>query len=230
MNFFSSIYSKLTEKPWLAQSEAALEHELIEYQAGYPGKTGLKFFIAVVTVIFFLFSVTYLSRSQYADFQALAGDPWSPLYQPLWLWVNTGCLLLASLCLHFSLGQVSEDKLNRLLGLLILSVIFSLLFIFGQWSVWQQLSLQGFAINSNPANSYFYMLTAIHGLHLLGGLFALARVLVIFSRKVKLDILQRSLVLCAWYWHYLWLLWIFIFALLTASPSTYNTIASWCGL
>ena len=230
MNFFSSIFSKLTEKPWLAQSEGALDQGLIEYQPGYPGKTGLKFFIAVVSVIFFLFSVTYLSRSQYADFQALGGEPWSPLYQSLWLWINTGWLLLASLSLHFAAGQVSEDKLNRLLALLTLSIIFSLLFIFGQWSVWQQLSLQGFVINSNPANSYFYMLTAIHGLHLLGGLFALVRVLVIFSRKVKLDTLQRSLVLCAWYWHYLWLLWVFIFALLTASPSTYNTIAAWCGL
>ncbi len=225
-----SIFEKLAEKPWLAQPAGMSDKAFTENQSGYPGKTALKFFIAVVTVVFFLFSVTYLSRSQYADFQALASEPWSPLYQSLWLWLNTGWLLMASLSLHLALGQVSEDKINRLLGLLILSVIFSLFFIFGQWSVWQQLSLQGFTINSNPANSYFYLLTAIHGLHLLGGLFALARVMVIFSRKVKLDILQRSLNLCAWYWHYLLLLWLFIFALLTASPDTYNTIAAWCGL
>lgn len=148
MNFFTSTFSKLTEKPWLAQSAGTFDQGVIEYQAGYPGKTALKFFIAVVTVIFFLFSVTYLSRSQYADFQALGGEPWSPLYQPLWLWVNTGWLLLASLSLHFAVGQVSETKLNRLLGLLTLGVIFSLFFLFGQWSVWQQLYLQGFSINS----------------------------------------------------------------------------------
>ena len=225
-----NIFKQLTEKPWLAQPAGVIDKAFIEYQSGSPGKTALLFFIAVVTVIFFLFTVTYLSRSQYADFQALGGEPWSPLYQPLWLWVNTAWLFMASLCLQLSATQAKKQQLNSLLILLTASVICSLLFLFGQWSVWQQLSSQGFMINSNPANSYFYLLTAIHGLHLFGGLFALARVVVIFAGKTQLETLNKNLKLCAWYWHYLFLVWLFLFMLLTASPSTYNTIAAWCGL
>ncbi|QFU25084.1 cytochrome c oxidase subunit 3 [Shewanella eurypsychrophilus] len=225
-----NILKQLTEKPWLAQPAGVIDKALVEYQPGSPGKTALLFFIAVVTVIFFLFTVTYLSRSQYADFQALGGEPWSPLYQPMWLWMNTVWLFMASLCLQLSATQAKKQQLNSLLMLLTASVLCSLLFLFGQWSVWQQLSSQGFMINSNPANSYFYLLTAIHGLHLFGGLFALARVVVIFAGKTQLETLNKSLKLCAWYWHYLFLVWLFLFTLLTASPSTYNTIAAWCGL
>ncbi|WDE06005.1 cytochrome oxidase subunit III [Thalassomonas viridans] len=241
-----SIISKLTEKPWLAADEANLAaNGAVAYKpSGFPAKTALKFFIAVVSVLFFLFTITYLSRSQYPDFQALAGEPWLPLTNSVHLWVNSGFLLLASIFLQLSAkganrqatdgessqaGQVDGGEINSLLVYLVLAVIFSIAFVFGQYLVWQQLARQGFLVSSNPANSYFYMLTAVHGIHLLGGLLALVRVLVHFYRKSELALLRRSLGLCAFYWHYLFLLWMFLFALLTASPDTYNAIAAFCG-
>jgi len=242
-----SIFSKLAEKPWLPAEDGALAADGVPAYApsGFPAKTALKFFIAVVSVLFFLFTITYLSRSQYPDFQALAGEPWLPLTNSLQLWLNSGFLLLASIFLQLSAKdsnrqattggespqamEVETLQINGLLIYLVLAVIFSIAFVFGQYIVWQQLGSQGFLIYSNPANSYFYVLTAVHGIHLLGGLLALVRVLVHFYRKSELAVLRRSLGLCAFYWHYLFLLWMFLFALLTASPDTYNTIAAFCG-
>ncbi|WDD98472.1 cytochrome c oxidase subunit 3 [Thalassomonas actiniarum] len=234
-----SIFSKLAEKPWLSAEESGLAVDGVPAYApsGFPAKTALKFFIAVVSVLFFLFTITYLSRSQYPDFQALAGEPWLPLTHSVQLWLNSGFLLLASIFLQLSSKDANKAvrptgearEINALLIYLVLAVIFSIAFVFGQYLVWQQLSRQGFLIYSNPANSYFYMLTAVHGIHLLGGLLALVRVLVHFYRKSELALLRRSLGLCAFYWHYLFLLWLFLFALLTASPDTYNTIAAFCG-
>jgi cytochrome c oxidase subunit 3 len=107
--------------------------------------------------------------------------------------------------------------------------VFSLLFIFGQFTVWQQLTQGGFYIYSNPANSYFYLLTGVHGLHLLGGLFVFARVIWLFSQNLNHEKLVASLKLCALYWHYLFLIWLFLFALLTSSAQTFKTIALFCG-
>lgn len=230
-----NIYQSLTEKPWLVKSvPAPLTPTQAQNEARKtPGTTAVKFFIAVVCVVFFLFSVTYLSRSQYPDFQALAGDPWLPLTQPSQLWINTGALLLASLCLHlcaytFSALQQAKQSL-MFTTCLILAFIFSIAFVLGQYQVWQQLSQQGFLINSNPANSYFYLLTGMHGLHLIGGILALIRLVYRYGWRKTEKALKQNLTLCAWYWHYLLLLWLFLFALLTAAPSTYKTIAAFCG-
>jgi cytochrome c oxidase subunit 3 len=220
------LIKNLGEKPWLPQpaSEAAL------IATNTAGGIALRFFIAVISVFFFLFTLTFISRSQYGDFQALAGESWLPLNQPWQLWINTGWLVLASIFLQLCCWQQGSEKAWRLTLLLTLVVICSLLFVQGQWQVWQQLSALGYSVNSNPANSYFYLLTGIHAVHLVGGLLALLRVLVVYSSSRQVERLFQSLQLCRRYWHYLLLLWLFLFALLTAPASAYDTIAAWCGL
>jgi cytochrome c oxidase subunit 3 len=112
---------------------------------------------------------------------------------------------------------------------LIVAVIFTTVFLFAQLLVWQQLINLGYLVASNPANSYFYLFTAVHGLHLIGGLLVLARV-IFRSRKTST---QTSLVistsLCASYWHYLLVVWLLLFGLLTSTPTTYKTLAALCG-
>jgi len=91
------------------------------------------------------------------------------------------------------------------------------------------LSQNGFFIYSNPANSFFYLLTGIHLLHLAGGMVALTRVYVIYWQHSQTEKLLASLRLCAVYWHYLLVIWIYLFFLLTANTATYKTIALFCG-
>jgi len=230
-----NIFQKLTEKPWLANDDLALEgnseslSSSSQVNTSMPAKTALYFFLSVVSVLFLLFTITFLSRSQAVDFQALAGEPWLPFSQPNSLWFNTGALVLASISLQLAVLFARQQKTSNLLITLVLATIFSATFLIGQFSVWQQLTLNGYALNQNPANSFFYLLTGIHGLHLLGGIFALVRVVWIYWKKSDTQSLTYSLKLCTTYWHYLLIVWLFLFALLTATPETYRTIALFCG-
>jgi cytochrome c oxidase subunit 3 len=224
MTFFKS----LGEKPWLAQ---AGEIPIINNaeQDILKGKTALTFFLAVVGVLFFLFTVTFLSRTQFPDFMALSGEPWQPFTNPIQLWYNTAALLLGSIALQGAKRSAKANHLNAALAGIITSIFFSLSFLIGQLLVWSQLYDLGYVLTSNPANSYFYLFTAVHGLHILGGLAALSKVTFQFIRKSSLIKLSSGISLCARYWHFLFVVWLLLFALLTSSPETYKTIAQLCG-
>ena len=94
----------LAEKPWLAQGAVA-GHNGAESGANPQdaARIALRFILAIVTMIFFLFILTFLSRSQYPDFQALAGQPWQPFTNPSGLWFNTALLVLSSVSIQFGL-------------------------------------------------------------------------------------------------------------------------------
>lgn len=223
-----NLFRQLTSKPWLVTEPAISEnHGAIEQQAGTT-KTALMFFLMVVTVLFFLITITFLSRSQYPDFVALAGESWLPFTKPVSLWVNSALLLVACVLMHVA---KHENYDNRTITLLALSgaALFSGLFLIGQVMVWLALTKSGFAINDNPANSYFYLFTGIHALHLLGGFIALGRGVRAFVKRAEITKLKASLRLCTIYWHYLFVVWMLLFALLTATPETYKTIALLCG-
>ena len=224
MSFFTS----LTEKPWLAQVGEIptinnAEQEILK------GKTALKFFLAVVGVIFFLFTVTFLSRTQFPDFMALSGEPWQPFTNPVQLWFNTVALLIGSVALQWAKVSAKAEQLNKALVGIIIGIFFSMSFLIGQILVWNQLYDLGYVLTSNPANSYFYLFTAVHGIHILGGLIALANVTFQFIRKSSLTKLSSGISLCTTYWHFLFVVWLLLFALLTSSPETYKTIAQLCG-
>jgi cytochrome c oxidase subunit III len=72
----------------------------------------------------------------------------------------------------------------------------------------------GYFVASNPANSFFYVITAVHGLHLLGGLVALGRTIALVWGGAEPDRARLHVELCAAYWHFLLLVWLAFFALL----------------
>ena len=224
-----NIFQTLAEKPWIPHPAGA-EFLAKDYQRkSFIGRTALRFFISIVSVIFFLFTITFLTRSQFPDFQALAGEPWQPLSDPSQLWLNTGVLLISSIALHCSYICAKKNQLNGAIIGIMTGAFFALLFLLGQFMVWSQLIDLGYYIASNPANSYFYLYTGVHGLHLLGGVLALFYVTVQFMKKNSLPRLSSSVRLCAVYWHFLLILWLFLFALLTSSTDTINVIAQLCG-
>ena len=224
-----SIFNKLMEKPWLAQPEG-MDPSLLQPAATYwPARTALRFFLATVTVIFFLFIMTMLGRSQMGDFHALAGEPWLPFDRPVQLWWNTGILLLSSLAMQAGLWLARKGQLQASLLAVMLAVLFVLGFMGAQWYVWQQLALAGFGLATNPASSYFYLLTAVHLAHLFGGVVALAGLLQRYWQQQGSDKVVASLSLCTTYWHYLFVIWLVLFALLTSSANTIDSLAALCG-
>ena len=110
-----SIFSKLTEKPWLAQPERQDAALLYLPDEVWPERTALKFLLAIISVLFSLFIVTMLGRSQLPDFQVLAGEPWLPLTDRTSLWLNSAILLGGSLCMHCAQRFSRSQQVNGVL-------------------------------------------------------------------------------------------------------------------
>ena len=224
-----NIFRTLMEKPWLAQPAGAEGLEAEEQVTAPPGRIALRFFLAVVTIIFFLIILTFLSRSTYPDFQALAGEPWQPFSDPWQLWLNTGVLVLSSVAMQWGVFASRKTSFNTTVIAMALGGGFAIMFLLGQLWVWQDLMSLGYYVASNPANSYFYLFTSIHGVHLLGGLVALGGVTSRLWHGASPEKTTASMQLCATYWHFLLLVWLVLFSLLASSPETYATLAKLCG-
>ena len=198
----------LNSQPWEA-------NDPLENQPGRgvlnvdPAKIGLLSFIAVVTSLFALFLSAYLMRMKLGD--------WLPLAEPNLLWLNTAILVLASIAFQLTRGAARRGQpLTVKVGLLVGGAC-TILFLFGQLMAWLQLNASGFFMAGNPANSFFYLLTALHGLHLLGGMWVWGRTTARMLTGADAQSVQLSVELCTVYWHYLLLVWIGLFALLLST-------------
>ncbi|MCO6057814.1 cytochrome c oxidase subunit 3 [Pseudomonas sp. MOB-449] len=192
-------------------------------------KVGLGVFLGVVTSLFLLFLLAFIARSQVSDWRPLT-DPLAPLAHPWMLWVNTALLALGSGCLQWAKVAMERAQASTAALAFLLGGAFAVAFLGGQLWVWQQFAAWGYFVSGNPANSFFYLLTGLHGLHLAGGLVAWAVVGLRLLRVGPSERLQTGMALCAVYWHYLLGLWLVLFALLTSTPETYQAIAAFCGL
>jgi cytochrome c oxidase subunit III len=172
-------------------------------------RTALWFLIAVLSVLFGLFAVAYRMRMMLGDWIAL-DDPWQ-------LWINTTMLVLSSIAFELARRSSTQGNPQRFRLCWVIGMLSSIGFIIGQLWVWQFLVTQGYYLASNPANSFFYLLTGLHGVHLLIGLLIWLRTLPAII-NLRLDQQANNWInLCSLYWHYLLLVWIAIFALLSSS-------------
>jgi cytochrome c oxidase subunit 3 len=170
---------------------------------------GLTTFLAVATSLFALFVSAYTLRMQMLD--------WRPLPEPDLLWINTGFLVLASAAYQWTRSQaIREHASNVKLGL-VASGLLSILFLAGQYIAWNQLNGAGYYMSSNPANAFFYLLTAVHGIHLLGGLYVWARSTAKAWSGADAEAVRLSIELCTVYWHFLLLVWVVLFGLLLST-------------
>ena len=195
----------------------------------HTAKVGLRLFLVVVSSLFLLFLVAFIIRAQVPDWLPLT-EPLAPLAHTGALWLNTAALIGASIALQWARVAARRGNAQATLAGFALGGVLAIVFLLGQLWVWQLFAAWGYFVSSNPANSFFYLLTGLHGLHLLGGLVAWGKTLGKFLRHAPLARLASSVELCAIYWHYLLGLWLLLFALLTSTPETYEAIAAFCGL
>lgn len=207
-----SFYRDVTKKPW---NTVGLP-EGIEPRPAFnmPNeKVALIFFAVCASVLFSLLVVSYFIRMTVGD--------WVPLATPPMLWVNTGVLALSSVCFHFAVLQSRKTgtvRFGSAAGLLSLAGgLLAILFIAGQYSVSQQLLAAGHGLRVNAANAFFYLLTGIHVVHLLGGLWVWARAQLRLALGSDARDARLSLELCAWYWHFLLIIWAGLFYLLIST-------------
>jgi cytochrome c oxidase subunit 3 len=202
---------RLTAKPW----ETAGSPE--EAEAGStlslpPAKLGLLVLLAVITSLFGLFISAYWMRMEHAH-----GD-WIPLAVPRVLWLNTTLLILSSAGMQWASGAARRSQAKRVRVALITGGAFAWAFLAGQLLAWRQLSASGYFVASNPAVAFFYLLTAVHGLHLLGGLLVWGKTVTRMARPgAELIDVRSSVELCTVYWHFLLLVWLVLFAVLLST-------------
>tara|TARA_Y100000590_G_C15601946_1_gene970441 strand:+ start:561 stop:1199 length:639 start_codon:yes stop_codon:yes gene_type:complete len=206
-----SIINQLTQKPWEpAQAKVDNLHEGKTFDL-HVGKLGLRYLMIVSTIMFCLFIVTYADRMVY--------DDWVRMPEPFLLWFNTFILFISSFIfirIQLTTKKNQFDKIKR--DLLVIGFL-AFAFLVGQLLVWQNMVDSGYYVSGSPANGYFYLFTALHGLHLLGGLVYW----VMTIRKVWNinDIVIRkakhTIDLCAIYWHFLLAVWVVLFGLMLFS-------------
>jgi len=198
---------RLMAKPWL--EVGAIDDFPGTGASSLPAATmGLGVFLAVVSSLFALFISAYFMRMQVAD--------WVQMPAPKLLWFNTGVLILSSVALQYAQVAARRGRMEGVVHGLIAGGFFAYTFLVGQLFAWQQLKAAGYFLAANPANAFFYLLTGLHGLHLLGGLVALGLTIdKVLWRGCELGQVRLSVKLCAVYWHYLLLLWLVLFTLLT---------------
>jgi len=198
-----NIIHHLTAKPW----EATAELPLLQQHSNQQNKRAtLKVFLGVVTVLFILLIVAYAGRMAYED--------WRPAPQIRLMWANTVVLFLGSLGLELAQYAVRRGQQKLLQQSLLAAGLCTLLFLTGQVQAWRELGSLVYFQVTNPAIAFFYLITGLHGLHLLGGLVVWGQILVRLSRGFELEKVRHSVELCTLYWHFLLLVWIVLFGLL----------------
>ena len=200
-----SIFRALTEKPWTVEGPVYQLHAGREFFLPRAA-LGLRVFLAVVAVLFTLLIVAYADRMSLAD--------WRPLPEPWLLWPNTALLILSSIALQWACTAANRGQIDGVRSGLLAAGVLALAFLAGQLLAWQQLVASGYFAATNPANAFFYLLTALHGLHLLGGLVAWARTSAKVRRGFEAAEVRLSVELCAVYWHFLLVIWLVVFGLL----------------
>jgi cytochrome c oxidase subunit III len=175
-----------------------------------PSSTGIWVVLFAITMMFAAFTSALVVRKG-------SSLDWRHFALPSILYFNTFILLMSSVTLEVARRRVTafmgglRSRNESPARWLYITLFLGLLFVAGQYIAWRQLSAEGVFLATNPSSSFFYVLTATHALHVLGGLGGIIFVI----RKLNRSALRRNtLVATARYWHYMDVLWIYLLLLL----------------
>jgi cytochrome c oxidase subunit 3 len=218
-----SIFSQLTAKPWLPAQGRVDNLYQGSGSAPQAARIGLKMFLAVASVLFMLLIMAYAGRMAFED--------WRPAPESRLLWLNTFVLILSSLAMQWAQfsarrGLLADVKIGLLAG-----GITALAFLVGQMLAWRQLAAMGLFDVTNPAIAFFYLITGLHALHLLGGLIAWGRTAdKVWRLGFEAAEVRQSVELCTLYWHFLLAVWLVLFGLLFSGSNNMAFILAICGI
>ena len=168
--------------------------------------TAISLGLAAILMFFMALSSSYIVR------KGLGGD-WQPVRLPAILWFNTAVLLVSSGTIEIARRRHTAGEQDSFRAWWGITTVLGLLFLAGQVAGWRQLRAAGVFLSSNPSSSFFYLLTAAHGLHLLGGIVALAYVALRAWHRSRIT-QATAAELTSIYWHFMDGLWVFLLLLL----------------
>ncbi len=225
-----SFFGQLTEKPWLtAQGQVDNLHDGVAFSLP-RAKLALRIFLAVVTVLFLLLTIAYAERMVHED--------WRPAPPLRLLWLNTAMLILSSVALQWARSAIVRaetlplsrpQEMEHVKWGLTAAGVFGSAFLAGQAVAWWQLDSMPFLDITNPAIAFFYLITGLHALHMLGGLVAWGKTAAGLD-NVDLSRLRLSIELCTVYWHFLLAVWLFLFVMLFSGNDNLANFLAICGI
>ena len=195
-------------------------------------RLGLAVGLTPIIMLFVSFTSAYIVRQGLPTLDEKTNQyvrDWLPVSLPwILLSINTALLLVSSVTMELTRRRITREAalapVKSIPGVslgdeksfpwLALTTVLGLLFLFGQWMAWSELEARGFFIATSASSSFVYLLTGMHALHLLGGIVALLYAGATSLLKKPIETRRIVIDIAAWYWHFMALLWIYIFALL----------------
>jgi cytochrome c oxidase subunit 3 len=195
-------------------------------------RLGLAVAVTPIVMLFVSFTSAYIVRQGLPTLDERSGTyvrDWLTVSLPVvLLLVNTAVLLMSSISMELARRQVGaraalasiesipgvsvEDR--RAFPWLGVTIALGIAFLAGQWMAWRELAARGFYVATSPSSSFVYLLTVTHAVHLAGGLLALLCAGGMWALHKRPESRYIVVDTAAWYWHFMALLWIYIFALL----------------
>ena len=168
--------------------------------------TGMTVALGGILMFFMALVSAYIVR------KGMPNSGWVPLpIFPRILWLNTAVLVASSITLAHARRLLRVDDQAGFRHFWAVTTILGIFFLIGQIVAWRQLVHAGVYLATNPSSSFFYVFTAAHGLHVLGGIAALLSVLFRPTHKLTRSTATEVV---GMYWHFMDGLWVFLFLLL----------------
>ena len=174
--------------------------------AMHPKKFAMWLFLASVLMLFAAFTSAYIVRQAEGD--------WVIFDLPDMFTFTTVAILASSIPVQWAYFAARKNQQNLVVALLGIGTVLGILFLAGQWQGWGQLVDNHIHLVGNPSGSFFYLITGLHGLHIISAVIYLIITLVRAPRGIIHSGNLAPLEMCVTYWHFLGGLWLYLFVFL----------------
>lgn len=143
---------------------------------------------------------------------------WKPFSLPIPIWISTALILASSFTFYIAHISLQAENQEKTKNWLLATTVLGGMFIASQLVAWVVLVQQGLYLQSNPYAGFFFLLTAVHAIHVLGGIIALGYIVLLTWKKTELkkELIRRKNYtnVVSWYWHFMDGLWLVLLVLL----------------
>jgi cytochrome c oxidase subunit III len=195
-------------------------------------RLALAILLVPIVMLFVSFTSAYIVRQGLPTLDEHSGQyvrDWVSIHLPVpLLLVNTLLLLISTFTMEMARRQMARrtvlSPVERIPGItvgeekrfpwLAVTAVLGFGFLAGQWTAWRELARGGVYLATNASSSFIYLMTVAHAVHLFGGIIALTTAFVLSLGRERLERQYIIVDTASWYWHFMALLWVYIFALL----------------
>jgi len=171
-----------------------------------PKKFGMWLFLASVMMLFMSMTSAYIVRQ--------AEGNWVYFDLPSLFYVTTVIIVVSSVTMQLAYFAAKKDNISTAKTMVLITTVFGVAFLVGQFFGWKQLVANSIYLVGNPSGSFLYIITGLHGLHIVSAVVFLLIILnAVFKGKVHAGSMTK-MEMCTTYWHFLGGLWLYLFIFL----------------